>query len=1400
MQLSFLQKILINILLRPSYSYQDPKDDPLFDFAVDTVLSVKGLDDIDNYTKYWYNHNFIFGNEFNINTYFVGNLLPDDLNDNCITVPIPDYYDYYFKCGLDSYVYQEVSHVFDFIIKPKGKRKDVSCDDFYKLLNAAVYYNNHSKDSLNRHIIFDTFLDDFLDSIGYSYNSVFDKENYSSQIKFRPSYYAKDKTLQKKFKTIFSVKKDLKERIETIAKDYKWYLVLTYYIVQKISESYLIDLIGNLCGIKNNLLTHLFYLAKNHSDAKLSSFASILSFNNFSDLNLLQNNTKTHNIHLDYINKYYYAVPEDDSEQYKSADDNTLYESLKTITIADNKDYSSYILPFIDNNSTDTQSKKAKDAFMQLYLNDELKQIDNLLYKPQTVAGTDNINSIRFVLNDDLIDFNYMVFTIRQNVPVKDHVHVQPKRISEIANKAFSISAFIKTQDKQKNKTISIGAAYLGDMQPIFKGAAPVAFDLKKRVASYYQDITSDLMACDHAFNDWAFHLENKDKLDKAATDLVAMYELSRIANELFNANAFVPDILTVHSNTTHRQCIKIVRFVPAIFIPKIARVTESVGHIFKNTELSLYVRENRNSTDLQAGVEILSVFLSSIVRRKTLVYMSAGSKALPSYFTVKDNVYTLFGYNRKGFNIHSEIYCTPLAREEKSNDFLNHLKSTIQRPAVVCYSSLYTPVLCLKKKDENNYSFEIKLHQEHDTALYSLKSIIDGIHSTLYGALEIFRIRYDLDAICKLLNLEANETYTYAISNQELSDFINHKLSIARALNIELELDKSLNKIYTPLPTLELKLDKAWSMQDGFLGLMDLIDFDWQIAIGDKNLSVEEFNRLLEQSKDILSYEGGTLVLDPETLQALKDKINKKHKISRSSLILAALTGRYQNQGIILDKKLKKALADIMAKGNIEQPRDLKATLRPYQLRGFNWLLGNVKVGIGSIIADDMGLGKTIQVIATLLAMHEAHEFAKSKALIVVPTSLLFNWSHELKSFAPSLGFDIVYGDNKMSDAIKSPHPLIITTYGYLSHNHKTFLQESYRILVIDEAQAIKNHTTQNAKNIKQIKAQSFIAMTGTPVENRLMEYWSIMDCVNPGLFGTAAEFKKNYVVPIEKEHDEAAIENLRTVVAPFVLRRLKTDKSIISDLPDKIVYNQYCNLSAVQTAMYQKTVDLFLDQLSSLKINIERQSQILTSILRLKQLCNSPALIEATDKNLQPENSGKVTNLLAILDDLINEKNKKVIIFTQFKVMGDLLVSYIEKALGFKPDFLNGTVPASRRSQMINSFQSDEGSPVLILSLKAGGSGINLTQASVVIHFDLWWNPAVENQATDRAYRIGQDKNVEVIRFICQDTLEEKIDTILSNKQKLSDLTVQENETWLGNMSDDEIQKIFALSQAKA
>lgn len=633
------------------------------------------------------------------------------------------------------------------------------------------------------------------------------------------------------------------------------------------------------------------------------------------------------------------------------------------------------------------------------------------------------------------------------------------------------------------------------------------------------------------------------------------------------------------------------------------------------------------------------------------------------------------------------------------------------------------------------------------------------------------------------------------AMTLEEATTLLADSIPKLEMLGVSVTLPRKLRNLLFPKPEMDIDLSKDWT--GGFLNLREMLNWRWQVAIGDEVVSLDEFTELCKNAGRIVRFRDRYMMVSHDDVRTIRQKLAERSQVTKAAVLRAALAGDIEGAGVRLSDSVKSALKELTADEACEAPEKLNATLRPYQERGYRWMLKNLRVGMGSIIADDMGMGKTLQVISVLERLREDGELKEKKALVVVPTTLLTNWIREAARFAPELQVSLFYGTGR--DLSLCTGHVILTTYGTLRTSQEELRRIPLRVMVIDEAQAIKNYRTNAFKAVRSMNPDGFIAMSGTPVENSLMEYWSVMEAANPGLLGTATSFKDEFALPIENDHSYEVAERFKRVTAPFIMRRMKTDKSIISDLPDKITTDEFCRLTKTQAALYRAVVRKNMKIVELADNAFVRRALVLQMVLQLKQICNSPAQFEPTAANLDPMASGKMRRLFDILDEM-QAAGRKVLIFTQFVQMGNLLVDWIAERTGKKPQFLYGGLSPARRQEMVDRFQNRRDENIMILSLKAAGTGLNLTAASAVVHYDLWWNPAVENQATDRAYRIGQTSNVNVYRFICANTFEEKINEMIEKKKLIAEMTVSTGENWIGDLTNRELEEVFSLEDDAA
>jgi SNF2-related domain/SNF2 Helicase protein/Helicase conserved C-terminal domain len=638
----------------------------------------------------------------------------------------------------------------------------------------------------------------------------------------------------------------------------------------------------------------------------------------------------------------------------------------------------------------------------------------------------------------------------------------------------------------------------------------------------------------------------------------------------------------------------------------------------------------------------------------------------------------------------------------------------------------------------------------------------------------------------------------------------------------------------------LKLKVEPFDEIEEGsgLFGLDGLCAYEWRIAVGDATLSLAELRELAALKLPLVMARGRWIVLRPEDVEAALAFFERRAE--RGEAPAGELIRESLGLGAGAEAKTDSPAVEIEAGGWLKEllstngdrklqqvptPASFEGELRPYQQRGLAWLSFLSSLGLGACLADDMGLGKTVQLLALLLAEREHAERQPNggqsdgstqrtatrtqtggvkrqrkrlaPTLLVCPMSVAGNWEREAQRFAPSLRVHVHHGPERLADKqfarVARANDLVITTYALATRDRETLNAVKWERIALDEAQNIKTIDTKQTRAIRSLPGRHRVALTGTPVENRLTELHSIMDFLNPGLLGPAATFKRCYATPIERYRDEHATALLRRATGPFILRRLKTDKQIITDLPEKIEMRVDCHLTKEQASLYEAVVEEMLQKAAQVE-GIERSGVILAALVKLKQVCNHPAHL-LKDRSDLDGRSGKLARLEEILAEALAEGDR-ALCFTQFAEFGHMLRTHLQERLGREVMFLHGGTSRSDRDEMVQRFQSEDGPAVFVLSLKAGGTGLNLTAANHVVHFDRWWNPAVEDQATDRAFRIGQKKNVQVRKLTCVGTLEERIDTLINRKKDLADRIVGTGEAWITELDTAQLRELVTLS----
>ncbi|MDX7999782.1 helicase SNF2 [Xenorhabdus sp. Reich] len=846
--------------------------------------------------------------------------------------------------------------------------------------------------------------------------------------------------------------------------------------------------------------------------------------------------------------------------------------------------------------------------------------------------------------------------------------------------------------------------------------------------------------------------------------EVAALYHLRMISLHLLAQGAVVPQVFAAEPGVLG------IRWLPAMLD---SRVAEQVQCLARGLPPQLVVLSpNQTISPIMQASALCAVFLGYYIRME-----SDYAREKP-----RDNkiLSLLFSTEPKSFDGSGESAIGPALQAWLSRYHLAERD--------------YSPVLILDEGEYGDFEIGLAIQPKSDLLMppVPLHSVLieDEWSQARFGILQTVVL---LAEFFPSLNdyLRQGARSPIVLTAEQLPTLLFDTLPAIQLLGIRTLLPKVLERLLRPRLSMNVS-SKTPGLGDGQLRANEILTFDWKVALGEHHLTRAEFEQLVQGATGVVRFKGEYIYLDPEEIASLQAQLERPSKLSGTELLRTALAGEYAGTPVKLDDNMLQLLTELREESEVPLPNGLNATLRPYQQRGYAWMFRNLQVGFGSVIADDMGLGKTLQVITTLLKLKQDGVLDQDKALIVVPTSLLTNWQKEIARFAPTLSIGVFHGSKR--ELTRTRPDILLTTYGIARSAAAALKALSWRVLVVDEAQNIKNPSTAQTKAIKSIPAAGYIAMSGTPVENRLSEYWSLMDFVNRGYLGTLKRFEKEYTTPIQIGRDRQVAERFRRITAPFLLRRLKSDRNVISDLPDKVESDQYCTLTPTQTALYESVVREGLLALESEGDSFKRQGLVLQMILALKQICNHP------DQYLkQPASnalaSGKLERLFDLLD-VLHASHEKALIFTQFREMGELLAHWLRQRYGREPMFLHGGLSRTKRDEMVEKFQTDRTERVFLLSLKAGGTGLNLTAASNVIHFDLWWNPAVEAQATDRAYRIGQQHNVQVHRFITSATFEERINEMIQRKRELSDMVVGNGEQWIGNLDTQELRALFALS----
>lgn len=857
---------------------------------------------------------------------------------------------------------------------------------------------------------------------------------------------------------------------------------------------------------------------------------------------------------------------------------------------------------------------------------------------------------------------------------------------------------------------------------------------------------------------------------DSVTTTFVYLNKLTQFVMKLIEKLYFIP---TVKIRGTMFRIV----YEPIITNHQLARI---INQLEENMPESLFIKG-------EAPKNFVSDFVKSYLNY--VVYKFLGLKAY-KFKDIKSGHYLIKDLEQKAVLKNTDI-C------ENFSQWFDEL-----------YLGKYDVIPFFKITKLEDEIFELKIHIKNRKTeesvlldeLYVKEEVFDANSSDIVKIVEK-QLNYAVKYMPELETLFEDETkLSLRLNLNEVYKIITQTAYYLQKAQIDVILPEELVKIIVPRASINAKVksSRASDLTDifnntstGKISLEDVLDFSYEIAIGDEKISIEEFEKLVASNEGLIKYKGNYVLLDKDDSKKIFEQIVKANhsKLSRLELIHASMSGQLGQYDFDYDEAFANIIKDFNKPVEVNVPESLKGELRPYQKTGLKWLWTNISKGFGCCMADDMGLGKTIQVISVILKMKEDGKL-KKPVLVVCPTTLMGNWMKEIDLFAPSVKAAIYHGNERQLDL---KNDVILTTYAIMRIDIEELKKQNWSMVIVDEAQNIKNPDTAQTLAVKSIKSDVKIAMTGTPVENRLTELWSIFDFINQGYLGALREFQKSYAIPIERFKETSRATKLKMSASPFVLRRLKTDKNVISDLPEKMVLNDYCYLSKPQAALYEKTLNEMMEKISGIT-GVNRRGNIFKLITALKQICNHPYQFIKTGE-MSKELSGKTEKCISLIQNII-DNDEKALIFTQYKEMGDILTRVISDECGITPSFFHGSLSIAQREKLIEDFQNNPETKVMILSLKAGGTGLNLTSATNVIHYDLWWNPAVEDQATDRTYRIGQSKNVMVHRLITLGTFEEKIDEMLKTKKDLANMAVYEGEKIITELTDQEIYEIFTLS----
>ncbi len=854
-------------------------------------------------------------------------------------------------------------------------------------------------------------------------------------------------------------------------------------------------------------------------------------------------------------------------------------------------------------------------------------------------------------------------------------------------------------------------------------------------------------------------------EMAQLSEDFRLLYLACDISRGLMKQGAIIPAIYRLENKSL------VIRWEPCMNIQSVSHLVHSFQQILRYDFISIKTAKDELvflKKDTQAFT-LISLFVSHLVKR------ALSRIAIPE----KDRIHSLF--------FEGQALQFKKFSEQKTG------QSIRQWLDILSYTGHgFRPMIRIDEIKEKNFELDIDVENHHRNPP-DIVSLAEFMHTEKYQSdrvqmLKVLSLLSDkLPALKELIKSSGKKRIL--LSEEAVIDFLENVKGVMQLTQAKILLPKSLQTILKPKTSIQITGGTS-SNSSGLLSLNNLLGFQWMIALGDHLVSVDEFEKMTHTSGRLIRIKDQYVVLDKKEIQSLLLHLSKAKSPKGIDLLRYAITEEFEGSKVTFTGDVKKFIDRIRGQKSVALPRQLKADLRPYQKRGYEWLYKNAQLGFGSILADDMGLGKTVQVLTFLQKAKEEGWLKDSSVLIIAPATLLTNWVRECERFTPQLRPLIYHGAGRSIP--DGEYDLLITTYGLARTDQKKLSVKAWAVVVIDEAQYIKNTSASQTRAVFDIPGQIRIAMSGTPVENRMMEYYSISQFANPGYLNTATAFRQDFANPIERHRDQQRLDLFKRMTSPFLLRRLKTDKTIIRDLPDKIVLNRYITLTTEQASLYEACTKEAMQLIEVAENEITRRGLVLRMLLQLKQICNHPRNFLKRGNYLAAR-TGKAEALHEVILQ-VREEGSKVLIFTQYREMGDILIEMLRE-FGEDGMFLHGGLTRKERDEIVRAFQEDHWPQVLVLSIKAAGTGLNLTAATHVIHYDLWWNPAVEAQATDRAFRIGQKHNVTVHRLITKNTLEENIDRLMEQKRDLANLTVSTGEKWIGDLSDREIEGLVGL-----